>query len=102
MAQLNNLTISGFEIFDLVYPVGSIYISTLSANPKDLFGVGEWEPIKDRFLISAGENFEVGNTGGSTSHTHTLENGYAMIETTNNYVQYREKDNVSFTPTWAV
>lgn len=101
MAQLSNLTVNGIEIFEMVYPIGSIYISTAYATPKDLFGFGEWELMKDRFLISAGDAFLAGTTGGSRYHSHTLNNGYAMIETTNNYLQYREKA-ASFTPTWAI
>ncbi len=33
-----NLTINGKTIFDLIYPVGSIYISVSSTDPGDLFG----------------------------------------------------------------
>lgn len=35
------------------YPVGAIYISTLSTSPAQLFG-GTWERINGRFLIGAG------------------------------------------------
>ena len=31
------------ELIDLLYPVGSLYFSTNSSNPKTLFGYGEWE-----------------------------------------------------------
>ena len=40
-------------IFDAIYPVGSIYISTTEEGPQALFG-GEWERIEDRFLLAAG------------------------------------------------
>lgn len=45
------------------FPVGSIYISTISTNPSTYFG-GKWEQIKDRFLLSAGNTYKAGNTGG--------------------------------------
>lgn len=57
-----------------VYPIGSIYMSVNSADPGSLIG-GTWERIKDRFLLSAGDTYAAGNTGGSAdsvvvSHTH--------------------------------
>lgn len=58
-----SLTINGVEIFKLLYPVGSIYISVKSTNPKSLFG-GSWTQIKDRFLLAAGTTYKAGSTGG--------------------------------------
>lgn len=37
--------ISGKTIFDMVYPIGAIYLSVNNTNPKDLFG-GTWEQIQ--------------------------------------------------------
>lgn len=67
------------SIVNLIYPVGSIYISVNSTDPGTLFG-GTWQQIKDRFLLSAGDTYAAGNTGGSAkatlpSHTHTLGSG---------------------------
>lgn len=64
----------GKSIIDLIYPVGSIYMSVNSANPGTLFG-GTWQQIKDRFLLSAGDTYAAGTSGGSAdsvvvSHTH--------------------------------
>lgn len=63
------------QIIDLIYPVGSPYISFNSTDPSTLFG-GTWEQIKDRFLLAAGDTYQAGDTGGSAdavavSHTHT-------------------------------
>lgn len=67
---------------DDIYPIGSIYMSVNSTNPGTLFG-GTWEQIKDTFLLSAGDTYTAGTTGGEAehsliideipSHTHTAE-----------------------------
>ena len=54
------------------YPIGSIYISASSATPGSLFG-GTWERIKDVFLLSAGNTYAAGSTGGEATHTLTVE-----------------------------
>ena len=57
------------NIAEVIYPVGAIYISTVSTNPADLFGFGTWEQIKDVFLLSAGTTYTAGSTGGEATHT---------------------------------
>lgn len=69
-------------ILQKVYPVGSIYISTISTNPSDLFDFGTWVQIKDRFLLAAGDSYAAGSTGGEENvsltsaqngpHSHSL------------------------------
>ena len=43
------MTVSQF--IDMIYPVGSIYMSVSNTSPETLFG-GTWEQIKDRFLLA--------------------------------------------------
>lgn len=50
------------NIFSLVYPVGSVYMSVDAADPAGLFG-GTWERIKDTFLLAAGDAYAAGSTG---------------------------------------
>lgn len=57
------------------YPVGSIYMSVSSTDPATLFG-GTWERIKDAFLLSAGDTYAAGATGGSASHYHNYRVGW--------------------------
>lgn len=42
-------------VLDMVYPVGSIYMSVNATSPTTLFG-GTWEAISGRFLIGTGLN----------------------------------------------
>ena len=64
-----NLQLESTDI-NKIYPVGSIYISINSTDPSSLFG-GTWERIKDTFLLAAGDQYTVGNTGGASTHTLT-------------------------------
>ncbi len=63
---------------DEPYPVGSIYLSVNSTHPSTLFG-GTWEQIKDKFLFACSDIHKNGTAGGSKKHSHTLENGSALI-----------------------
>jgi len=66
----NNETKS-VSLVDMIYPIGSIYMSVNNVNPSTLFG-GTWEQIKDKFLLSAGDTYTLGSTGGSATHNLTL------------------------------
>ena len=59
-------------IFDMVYPVGSIYISVNATNPQTLFG-GSWTQLENRFLLGAGSDYSNGATGGADSVSYTPE-----------------------------
>lgn len=53
------------------FPIGYIYLSTSNVNPGQFFG-GTWEPIKDRFLLLAGNTYKGGQTGGEATHKLTI------------------------------
>lgn len=76
------MTVSQFV--EMIYPIGSIYISASATSPETLFG-GTWAQINGRFLIGTGtpENnddgtspgsydFAAGSKGGEADHTLTL------------------------------
>ncbi len=76
------------KILDLVYPVGSIYMSVNDVDPANLFG-GTWEQIKDRFLLSKGDIYTTnGATGGEASHTLNINEMPSHNHTQN---QHRHK-----------
>ena len=60
------------NIFDVIYPVGSIYMSVNATNPSALFG-GAWVQIKDTFLLAAGDTYDAGDTGGEAEHLLTVD-----------------------------
>lgn len=72
------------------FPIGYIYLSTSNVNPGQFFG-GIWEPIKDRFLLLAGDTYKGGSTGGEATHKHMspltwLNQGNSnWVGTTNKY-----------------
>ena len=75
-SQITNNTTSG-NIFLKSYPVGSIYISTSSENPGNIYG-GTWEEYgKGRTLVgvdSSDNDFStVEKLGGEKTHTLTID-----------------------------
>ena len=61
-----------------IYPVGSIYMSTVSTNPATLFGFGTWEAMPaGRVLLAQGKSdwgttYEAGSSGGEATHQLTV------------------------------
>ena len=78
------------QLLDLVYPIGSLYMSMNETDPKDLFG-GTWERIKDRFIYANGDATASGVTGGSAVHNHGLGSGFAAMNIGDGGIQYQEK-----------
>lgn len=60
------------NLLEIVYPVGAIYTSTNSTPPPELFDFGEWSQIKDTFLLTAGDTYKAGDTGGEATHKLTV------------------------------
>lgn len=55
-------------LLDLIYPVGSIYMSANNVSPASFLG-GTWAQLQDTFLLAAGSSYSAGATGGSATHT---------------------------------
>ena len=64
------LRVGGKSLLDMVYPVGSIYLSVSGTDPQTLFG-GTWARLEDVFLLAAGAKHAAGSTGGEESHILT-------------------------------
>ena len=83
ISNKDNILINNTKLFDLIYPVGSIYISINSTSPATLFG-GTWEQIKGKFLYSTNNNLndvnknsvksDIESTGGNENITLTTDN----------------------------
>lgn len=87
---------SSKELVDMIYPVGSIYMSVNNVSPQYLFG-GTWERLKDRFLLGSGDTYNNGATGGSATvsltesemprHTH-IQNSHNHTQNAHHHTQY--------------
>lgn len=69
-------------LLDYIYPINTIYETTdPDFNPNTFWG-GSWTQIKDKFLLSSGNAYTSGSTGGAStiiltsaqlpSHAHTI------------------------------
>ena len=68
--ELYSIQAPTINVLDMVYPVGSIYMSVNNVDPSTVIG-GTWEQIKDTFLLSAGDTYVGGATGGEATHKLT-------------------------------
>ena len=75
MAQLSNTVIngslsvngdvSGEGIINLIYPIGSIYISVNSTDPKILFGIGTWVKLPNNYTLWSCDSGAYDGTNGT-------------------------------------
>lgn len=73
--NINTLT---NNLINLIYPIGSIYMSVNNVSPANFLG-GTWEAIQDRFLLAAGSSYSAGSTGGAaTVTTAGTVNGHTL------------------------
>ena len=66
---VDTLTAKFASIIDVVYPVGSIYMSVNAADPAKLFSGTAWEKLEGRFLLGSNSTYKTGSTGGEATHT---------------------------------
>lgn len=80
-------------IFDKIYPIGSIYLTTSNLNPSNYMD-GEWEQIKDKFLLASGDTYTNGATGGEATHRLTTDEMPSHTHTQNQH-RHTETGNYS-------
>ena len=68
---VSTLTEQYASIIDIVYPIGSIYMSVNAADPSTLFSGTSWEKLEGRFLLGSDSTYKPGSTGGEATHTLT-------------------------------
>lgn len=61
------------SLFDLIYPVGSIYYTNNANFSPNVSFNGTWEQIKDVFLLAAGDTYVGGTSGGEATHKLTID-----------------------------
>ena len=61
------------EIVNSIYPVGQIVEYASDINPNDLYSWQTWKQIKDVFTLAAGNRYKIGNTGGVSTVTLTID-----------------------------
>lgn len=89
------------ELINLIYPIGSIYISVSSTSPATLFG-GTWEQIENRFLLAAGSSYVAGSTGGTASgNTGDTALTIAQMPKHNHRTLVWDNNNSDFVAQWA-
>jgi len=61
------------DLLNMVYPVGSIYMSAVNISPASFLG-GTWQAIEQgRMLMAAGSSWQAGTTGGAAYHALTVQ-----------------------------
>ena len=76
----NQVTLTRHSIADLMYPVGSYYITESeelnTVEKMNAFFGGTWVQITERFLYAS---TSAGSTGGNKEHNHSLNPGFAKV-----------------------
>lgn len=70
--KISNIGVSASDLLTMIYPVGSIYMSTSNVSPESFLG-GKWRALDEgRVLIGANNTYAAGSKGGEVEHTLTV------------------------------
>lgn len=92
---VSTLTEQYASIVDIVYPIGSIYMSVNAADPSTLFSGTSWEKLEGRFLLGSDSTYKPGSTGGEATHTLTYNE---MPKHTHPMYSYNSGGDGTWTP----
>ena len=71
--ELERTKVNLSDLVNLIYPIGSIYMSTNNVSPATFLG-GDWEQIKDRLLLCSGDSYIAGSVGGEETVVLSMNN----------------------------
>lgn len=77
---LNDTALNQMQIglMELVFPIGSTYVTQDNTNPNEILKFGTWERFKGKVAVGLDENDaegyfnELGKTGGEKKHTLSI------------------------------
>lgn len=92
---VSTLTEQYSSLIDIVYPIGSIYMSVNAADPSTLFSGTSWEKLEGRFLLGSDSTYKPGSTGGEATHTLTQNE---MPQHTHSMYSYNPGGDGTWTP----
>lgn len=84
------------EILNIIYPVGSVYMSTNSTNPSTLFG-GNWTKIEGRFLWATGNTPMTTGGSGTTDSTVLTIDQIPSHHHSNNSIVWDDTNGLGYT-----
>lgn len=90
---ITNCTYSKEELLDMVYPVGSIYMSVADMSPETFFG-GLWDRIEHRFLYGASGLEEYYTIAAGTDYYNNIELSGSPVSITSTDYQGVRVDSV--------
>ena len=75
---LSDTTLNNMQkgLLELVFPIGSTYVTQTDTNPSTILGFGTWERLKGKVCLGLDEDdtdlSTIGKTGGEKKHTMTV------------------------------
>lgn len=97
---LNDTNLNAMQkgLMQLVFPIGSTYITQSNTNPKDILNFGTWERLKGKVCVGLDESDDdfktIGKTGGVKTHNHKETLQFTSTYAASNGVKYTSGDTV--------